>query len=609
MAASQTQAATCSYTIENEWNTGFTGNITITNTSTTAINGWTVGWQYTANKLVNSFNATVTGTNPYSATNLAWNSTIAAGQSVSFGFQGDKNNAAAEKPTVTGSVCSAVTSIAASSKPASSKPASSKPASTASIAASSKPASIAAASSKPATSIAASSKPASSVGSCSTTSQCNWYGTLYPSCVTTTSGWGYENGKSCISTTTCTSQPSPYGVVSGCGASTAASSIRSSVKSSVAASVVASTSAIASSKAASSKAASSKVASSTPATTGTTAVELTSLMGVGWNLGNSLDAVGGETAWGNPLVTQQLINSVKAAGFNTIRIPVAFSQFSDAANFVISTAWMDRVEQVVKYAQNANMYVMINIHWDGGWMQPTSAQQVYVNNRLTKMWTQIATRFSGYDNHLLFAGTNEVMVDGNYGTPTAEYYTVQNSFNQTFVNAVRATGGGNASRFLVVQGFNTNIDHTVSFATIPTDTISKHLLMEVHFYDPYNFTLNTSSSITQWGSIATNPAATETWANEAWVDSQFQKMKVNFVDKGVGVILGEYGVISRTNISDSETYRVYWNKYITQSAVSHKMVPVYWDNGFSGNNGMALFDRNSGSQLYPNIISAIVSAK
>ncbi len=269
---------------------------------------------------------------------------------------------------------------------------------------------------------------------------------------------------------------------------------------------------------------------------------------------------------------------------------------------------MNRVEEVVNYALNADMYVIMNIHWDNGWMQPTYVEQDYVNNRLAVMWTQIATHFRDYDERLLFAGTNEVMVDGDYGTPTVEYYTVQNSFNQTFVDTVRATGGGNADRYLVVQGFNTNIDHAVNYAEIPSDTINDRLMMEVHYYDPYNFTLNESSSITQWGSIATDSNATETWANESYTDAQFQKMTSNFVDQGVGVILGEYGVISRPSVTDHEIYRVYWNEYITQSAIDHGIVPVYWDNGYSGEHGMAIFDRNNGNSLYPDIIEALIKA-
>jgi endoglucanase len=176
------------------------------------------------------------------------------------------------------------------------------------------------------------------------------------------------------------------------------------------------------------------------------------------------------------------------------------------------------------------------------------------------------------------------------------------------VNAVRATGGNNAVRHLIVQGFNTNIDHAISFATIPSDSASKRLMMEVHFYDPYNFTLNQSSSIWQWGKNATNSANTETWANEAYVDNQFQRLKTKYVDAGVAVIIGEFGAISRTNISAAESYRVYWNQYITRAAFTRGLVPVYWDNGYTANGGMGLFDRYSGNQVYPNLISTIVNA-
>ncbi len=338
-----------------------------------------------------------------------------------------------------------------------------------------------------------------------------------------------------------------------------------------------------------------------------TSVQLAALMGAGWNLGNSLEAIGGETAWGNPAVTQTLINSVKAAGFKTIRIPVSWSQYADS-NYTISSSWMSRVTQVVNYAKSAGLYVIINIHWDGGWMQPTYANQSSVNSRITTLWTQIANNFKNYDDYLLFAGTNEVMVDGDYGTPTYEYYTVQNSFNQTFVNAVRATGGNNAVRHLIVQGFNTNIDHAYNYATIPSDSASKRLMMEVHYYDPYNFTLNASSNIWQWGASATDSSATETWANESYVDAQFQKMKTKFADNGVAVILGEFGVISRTNISGAEAYRTKWNQYIAHSAYTHGAVPIYWDNGYTANNGMGLFDRNTGAQVYPSLISTIINA-
>jgi len=252
-AAGQAQAGSCSYSVVNEWNTGFQGSITITNNTTTAINGWTVGWQYTNNKITSSWNATLTGTNPYTATALDWNKAIQPGQSVSFGVQGDKNGATSEVPVITGAVCSTVTSSSvatSSSVPSSSSVAttsSSKPSSS-SVPSSSVPSSssVATSSSKSSSSSVAtsSSVASSSASTCATSSQCNWYGTLYPSCVTTTSGWGYENGKSCIANTTCVSQPSPYGIVNGCVVSSSSVATTSSSSSKPSSSSVASSSSV-----------------------------------------------------------------------------------------------------------------------------------------------------------------------------------------------------------------------------------------------------------------------------------------------------------------------------------------------------------------------------
>jgi len=338
-----------------------------------------------------------------------------------------------------------------------------------------------------------------------------------------------------------------------------------------------------------------------------TSLQLSKLMSPGWNLGNSLEATGGETAWGNAATSQALMNAVKAAGFKTVRIPVAWRQYADA-NDTISPAWMARVTQVVGYARTAGLYAVINIHWDGGWMQPTYAKQAEVNHRLTKFWTQIAHNFRNHDDTLLFAGTNEVLFEGDYGPPTVEYYTVQNSFNQAFVSAVRATGGNNATRHLVVQGFNTNIDYTLSHAILPSDPAPNRLMMEVHYYDPYNFTLNNDSKIWQWGAIATEASATETWANEPHADAQFQKMKARYIDQGVPVLLGEYAASLRSDYDPAGTYRRYWDQYITQSAVRHGLVPVYWDNGPASNHSSGLFDRSTGAQTFPDVVSAIVNA-
>jgi len=352
----------------------------------------------------------------------------------------------------------------------------------------------------------------------------------------------------------------------------------------------------------------------TPATPGTmrniTSLQLSQEMAPGWNLGNSLEAIGGETNWGNAAATQSLLNAVKAAGFNSVRIPMSWKQYADS-NDNIRADWMARVTEVVNYARNAGLVAIINIHWDGGWMQPNYATQAMANTRITKFWTQIANNFKNYDDHLLFAGLNEVMIDGDYGTPTVEYYTVQNGFNQTFVNAVRATGGNNAVRHLVVQGFNTNIDHTYNFFTVPSDSAANRLMVEVHYYDPYDFTLNTGNdTIWQWGSIATSPANTETWANEGYVDAQFNKLNQRFVTgMGMPVLMGEYGAVARLNVDPSQTYRTYWDQYITSAARQRGLVPVYWDNGYSGDHQMGLFNRSNGAQYYPNLTSTIVNAR
>ncbi len=341
-------------------------------------------------------------------------------------------------------------------------------------------------------------------------------------------------------------------------------------------------------------------------------MELAAQMAPGWNLGNSLEASGrpyvwgshdfNEAGWGNAKASQALFNAVKAAGFRSVRIPVSWKQYADADDN-ISPQWMERVTEVVNYAHNAGLVAMINIHWDGGWMQPTYATQAAANARLAKFWTQIANNFRNHDDTLLFAGTNEVMVDGDYTPPTAEYCDVQKGFNQVFVSAVRATGGNNASRHLVVQAFNTNIDHALSCnAAMPADRAADRLMMEVHYYDPYDFALDEKSASWKWGKAA-NPSGK---GNEPHADGQFQKMKKAFIDKGVPVLLGEYGAIRRTEYDPSGANRKYWDQYITRAAWAHGIVPMYWDNGYASNHQMGLFDRATGKQVFPDVISAIV---
>lgn len=349
-----------------------------------------------------------------------------------------------------------------------------------------------------------------------------------------------------------------------------------------------------------------------------TALELSQLMTVGWNLGNSLEAInvsgetysGNETSWGNPAVTKTLIDAVKAAGFNAVRIPVSWSHKMDA-EYNIDPEWKQRVEEVVNYVLDNDMYAIINIHWDGGWMNhPDNAHKEAINTKLEKMWKQIAIHFRDYNDYLLFAGTNEVHVENNYDAPSAENAEVQNSFNQTFIDAVRATGGRNTYRHLIVQGYNTNIEHAKNFLTIPDDPTDNRLMVEVHFYDPYDFTLMEDGDFkTQWGQDFAG-GDVSTWGQEDWVDDAFGMMKTEFVDKGYPVILGEYGALLRSSLSSGLEEHIqarnYYLEYVTKAALENGMVPFYWDNGYTGNNSFGLFNRSTGAIVHQDAVDAIM---
>ena len=341
-------------------------------------------------------------------------------------------------------------------------------------------------------------------------------------------------------------------------------------------------------------------------------------LGNGWNLGNALDSLNNsgpypwttsqETYWGNPAVNQQIFNGIAAAGFKSVRIPVSWFQYEDSSGN-IEPFWLARVKQVVDMARAAGLYVIINQHHHNGELLPTAANQTAADAKLKSLWTQVATYFRNYDNHLLFAGTNEITV--NFTTPTQENCTVQSGFNQIFVDAVRATGGNNASRMLIAQGYAADIENTINVcgAPVPKDTASGRLMMEFHYYAPYDFTLNDQSNIWQWGSIATDPNATETWANEPYVDAEFQKVKTTYADKGIPVIIGEFGAILRSDVDPNQTYRNYWDQYVAGSAKRHGLAPFYWDNGYPDNHQMGLFNRSTGDRYYSTTITGIITAQ
>ena len=216
-----------------------------------------------------------------------------------------------------------------------------------------------------------------------------------------------------------------------------------------------------------------------------TAVQLAANIKLGWNIGNTLEATGGETAWGNPKATKALIDLVKANGFNAIRIPCSWNQnMVNASTAQIKADWLARVKEVVQYCTDNNMYVILNIHWDGGWLENncTEASKVANNAKQKAFWEQIATSLRDFDEHLLFASANEPNVDD------ATQMAVLTSYHQTFIDAVRSTGGKNAYRTLVVQGPSTDIDKTNKLMlTLPTDKVASRMMVEVHYYTPWNF--------------------------------------------------------------------------------------------------------------------------
>ncbi len=399
--AASSQAATCSYSVVNDWNTGFQGSITITNNGTSAINGWTVGWQYTANKITSSWNATLSGSNPYTATALDWNKTIQPGQSVSFGVQGDKNGGAAEKPTITGSVCSAVvssaSSVASSSVATTSSSSKSSVASSVVVSAASSVVSSAISSTPISTSssaLSSSSKSSvalssSSVSSACGVSQCNWYGTLYPSCTTTTSGWGYENGKSCIATSTCATQPAPYGVVEGCPVSSSSSSVVSTSSSSTkTSSSVATTSSSVVATSSSVKSSSSSSVASSVATTGLKSL-VTFPIGVAVNAGNENNSI---------------LNGSTSAQQQAVVFP-NFSQFT--AGNIMKMSYLHPSEASFTFTQADDLIAFANAHgikmhahtliWHSDYQVP-SFMKNYSGDFAAMMKTHvqtIASHFSG----------------------------------------------------------------------------------------------------------------------------------------------------------------------------------------------------------------------
>ena len=355
--------------------------------------------------------------------------------------------------------------------------------------------------------------------------------------------------------------------------------------------------------------------------------QIVEAMGPGWNLGNQLESVTDnvpeETNWGNPVITEKLIQSVKAAGFKSIRIPVSyFAKIDDDKDYTIDSKWLDRVQEVVDYCIKNDLYAVINIHGDGyntidgGWLLCNGKNQTEIKKKYKKVWKQIAERFKNYDEHLLFESMNEEF-DGSYSEPNKEYYQNINDYNQIFVDTVRKTGDNNTKRWLIIPGWNTNIDYTAGDYgfKLPTDqyrdkSIDKEeqrIMISVHYYSPWDFCGGENCVITQWGNEADDPSKTSTTCDETYMKNQLNLMKTTFADKGYPVFIGEYGSIDKTSYdSENEYYRAYFARKLCQLSRKNGCIPMYWDNGYNGVHGFGLFDRTTCEITQPVIIDAIM---
>lgn len=340
------------------------------------------------------------------------------------------------------------------------------------------------------------------------------------------------------------------------------------------------------------------------------AKELAKLMYPGWNLGNTLEAsntvaidqnkgLNTETAWQSTKTTKEIIDFVKAQGFKSVRIPCNWvnGHITDAATTTIDPEWLARVEEIIDYCIADGLYVVLNDHYDGGWLEvlgfsSDASSYVAVDEatitakaaKLKTVWTQIANHFKKYGDQVIFAGLNEPFQ--NYSLFNSRHKTLTPillRYNQAFVDAVRATGGNNATRTLVVQVPGADLYSALEdYFTMPTDTQSGYLMVEGHFYSPWNFCGETGSTAAWfWGDYTVKGSSRNaTYMYPADITSLFAKLKAKFTDKGYPVIIGEYGAQWReltANQTEHDNSVKAWFKQVNTDAVNNGLVTMTWD--------------------------------
>jgi len=332
---------------------------------------------------------------------------------------------------------------------------------------------------------------------------------------------------------------------------------------------------------------------------------------VGLNIGNSLDAyVNGqanETGWGNPKINQALLDGVKQAGFNLVRIPITWMGYiGPAPDYHINEKYLERIAEVVEMAHKAGLKAIINLHHDGstvdggkdnGWLSINKARaskEGYneVTNQFIRMWKQIAIYFKNYGDWLIFESMNEIH-DGNWGNIGVEgpQSDIINDWNRYFIQVVRGTGANNKNRYVVIPGYSANPRHTLaSYFWLPPDSAPNKQIVSFHYYDPYEFGI--AGTRAEWGSAS----------NKNRVSNDFAPFKSKYIDNQIPVIIGECGAVQQLYPNDkakedkARQSRLDYISWVFSKAKENGLVPIYWDNGSISGNGekFGLFDRKTG---------------
>lgn len=342
--------------------------------------------------------------------------------------------------------------------------------------------------------------------------------------------------------------------------------------------------------------------------------QFTEAMGLGWNLGNTYEATLNDgkpnpTVWGNEPVTDDIVKMVKNAGFSSIRMPVGWlDMIGEGPDYTIDEEWLQQIHQAVDIIVSNDMYVIVNMHSDGyhsingAWLfcDADDEAQVEIQAKYKAVWEQIANELAEYDEHLIFESMNEEF-DGTYTVPKKAAYANINTYNQIFVDTIRSTGGNNARRWLLVPGWNTNINYTTRAAygfKIPEDTLCEadgnRIAISVHYYAPDDFAFGESNNkVTRWGKYAAEEDK-DSWGQEDYMEEQIGKVKTAFVDNGYPVIVGEFAAANKEHMDEmNPEFRRYWGEYFVKTCHESGVIPVYWDMGYTGKNGMCLFDRKN----------------